>query len=158
MKGLLLACILAVVPATGADRGFREIVDAISGEFQVQPTRIPFAMGLANAVLFFARPAGTSHIELAVFENLDPRRREGRDLPGMIRSAVGSNWKPFVQVFSRRKGQEENVFIFLRNEGRDCKLLIASVERREATVVQLRVNQEALERMLAEPRGAARWR
>lgn len=155
LRLLFIACTLGCINAPAVERGFQEIVEAIAGEFHARPTHVPL-FGLVNAVTFVARPAGAKHIDLAVFEDLDSRRRTGRDLPTLIREAAGGSWKPFVQVSSKRPGREETVFVFLRQEGRDCRLLITSIARKEATVVQLRLNQEALERWMSSPRDAAR--
>lgn len=151
---LFLACSFSCISASAADRAFHEIVEAIAGELHARPTHIPL-FGLVNAFTSVARPAGTKHIDLAVFEDLDSRRRAGRDLPTVIREAAGGSWKPFVQVSSKRQGREETVLIFLRQEGRDCHLLITSIERKEAAVVQLLLNQAALESWMSAPQVAA---
>jgi hypothetical protein len=150
----ILAAALCCAALQATDREFRDIVRAISEEFHVKPTHIPF-LGLVNVVTFVARPAGARHIDLAVFEGLDARRRAGQDLPKAIRDAVGGGWKPFVQVWSKRKGSEETTFVFMRGEGRNTKLLVAAVERDQATVVELLLDAEALQRWIAQPRRAA---
>ena len=143
-----LACTLA---CSAADREFRDIVRAISDEFHTQPLHIPF-FGLVNFVTFVARPAGTRHIDLAVFENLNTADRCGRDIAQAIRNSVRGDWQPFVQVHSHRKGAEEVVFIWMRPEGRDCNILVTTVEPKEATVVQLKLNPDALQKWLVQPR------
>ena len=145
----ILAFTCAMANAT--DREFKDVVAAISDEFHTRPTHIPF-FGLVNVVTFVARPAGTKHIDLAVFENLNSLDRDGRDLSQSIRRAVGGAWKPFVQVWSHRGGRSETVLVYMRMEGRDCKLLVTSIEPNEATVVQLRLNPEALQRWMTSPR------
>ena len=148
---LLAASAFVPTAARAADREFRDVVEAISDEFRTRPLRIPF-MGLANAVAFVARPAGTRHIDIAVFENLETRNRTGRDLPDAVRRAVGGSWKPFLQIRSTRDdGSEENVLVYMRQDGRDWKLLVATLQRRDATVVQLRLNADALQRWLKDP-------
>src|SRR5713226_6601772 len=102
--------------ALAADREFQDIVRAISDEFHASPIRIPM-FGIVNVFAFVARPAGTRHIDLAVFEGLNSRDRAGNDLPEAIRNAVGRSWKPFVGVHSRRKGQEGTVLVYMRPEG-----------------------------------------
>src|SRR5689334_21259181 len=71
---MLIAGLLCVIPLSAADREFRDVVDAISTQFQTRPLHIPM-FGLVNLVTYVARPAGTRHIDLAVFENLDSRSR-----------------------------------------------------------------------------------
>lgn len=149
MRTLLLV-VLSAMTAGAADREFRDIVQAISDHYHTRPTRIQF-FGLVNAVTFVARPAGTSHIDLAVFEDL-----EGTMDAGQLRRIVGHGWKPFVQVVSHRKGQEETTLIYMRSEGRDTRLLITTIEHREATVVQLKLNVDALRRWMDDP-GHMAW-
>jgi hypothetical protein len=141
---------LACTAAHATDREFKDIVTAISDEFHAKPTHIPL-MGLVNMVTYVARPAGTKHIDIAVFENLDAHERSGADMAQSVRRAVGSAWRPFVQVHSNRSGHEETTFVYMRMEGHDCKLLIANIESKEATVVQLKLNPEALQKWIVSP-------
>lgn len=154
MKLIPLLCVVCTA-AFGADREFTDVVRTISDEFHARPVHVPL-LGLVNAVTYVVRPAGAKHIDLATFENLNSRDRDGRNLPEAIRNAVGRSWKPFVQSRSSRRGSEEDVFIYMREQGRDWKLLVITVERSEATVVQLLLNPSALQRWIASPLESAR--
>lgn len=112
---LLIAGVLFSPAALAVDREFNDIVRAISVEFGTRPVHIPL-FGLVNAFTFVVRPAGTSHIDLAVFEKLNTGDRDGRDLQDMVRRSVGRGWTPFVQVHSRRNGGEM-VLVYMRMEG-----------------------------------------
>jgi hypothetical protein len=152
------ACLFAVVsvcgiPAVAADREFSDVVRAISDECHANPTRIPF-FGMLNAFTAVVHPAGAKHIELAVFENLDAgdRMRAGR-----IERAVGDLWTPFVHVRSNQ--DRETVYVYMRQVGKDWKLLVVAMERHEATVVQLLIDMDAMARWVADPERCARhWR
>lgn len=148
------ACFLSV-SAQAADREFTDVVRVISDEFHTRPMSIPM-FGLVNIVTAAVHPAGTRHIDLAVFEHLSSHDREGRNLSASILNAVGRSWRPFVQVRSRRNGNDETVFVYMRQEGRDWKLLVTAVERDEATVVQLLLNADALARWMSSPEHCAR--
>jgi hypothetical protein len=156
MKASFLAtCLLTAVSAHAADREFTEVVRVISDEFHTRPTSIPL-FGLVNVFTAAVRPAGTRHIDLAVFEHLGNHDREGRNLTESILNAVGRSWKPFVQVRSRRNGHEETVLVYMRQQGNEWKLLVTAVEHDEATVVQLLLNADALARWMASPERCAR--
>lgn len=157
MKSLPVAalCLLGALSLRAADREFNDVVRVISDEFHTRPTSIPF-FGLVNVVTAVVHPAGARHIDLAVFEHLSTRDREGRNLREALLNAVGRSWKPFVQVQSRRNGHEETVLVYMRQQGRDWKLLVTAVERDEATVVQLLLNADALARWMESPEHCAR--
>jgi hypothetical protein len=152
---LAAACLLGAASAQAADREFTEVVHVISEEFHTRPMSIPM-FGLVNLVTAAVHPAGTRHIDLAVFEHLNSRDREGRNLPEAILNAVGRSWKPFVQVRSHKNGHDETVFVYMRQEGKEWKLLVTAVERDEATVVQLLLNPDALARWISSPEHCAR--
>jgi hypothetical protein len=152
---IIAACVMGACAVQAADREFTEVVRAISDEFHTRPTSIPF-FGLVNVFTAAVRPAGTRHIDLAVFEHLGSHGREGRNLTQSILTAVGRSWRPFVEVRSRRNGYEETVLVYMRQEGKDWKLLITAVERDEATVVQLLLNPDALARWMESPERSAR--
>jgi hypothetical protein len=125
-------------------------VRAIGDEYHARPTRIPL-FGMVNAFAAVVHPAGAKHIELAVFENLDGYHSA---LPDAIRRAVGSSWTPFIQVRSNR--DRETVYVYMRQAGRDWKLLLVSMERAEATVVELLLDANGLARWVADPEHHAR--
>jgi len=152
---LVAVCLLSAASARAADREFSEVVRVISDEFHTRPTSIPL-FGLVNVFTAAVRPAGTRHIDLAVFEHLSDHDRQGRNLTEALLNAVGRSWKPFVQVRSRRNGREETVLVYMRQQGNEWKLLVTAVERDEATVVQLLLNADALARWMASPEHCAR--
>jgi len=123
----------------GAERGFDDIVQAISEQLHARPLHIPF-FGLVNFATAVAHPAGVKHVDLAVFENLDLDDRASSDLAETIRLA-GGDWRPFVRVRNRR----EKVLVYMAQQRSDCKLLVITLEPREATVVEVKLNPESLE-------------
>lgn len=147
-SAVLISLALSAFTANAADRDFRDIVRAIADEYHTEPTHIPL-MGLINTVAFVARPAGTKQLDIAVFENLNTQGREGARVAARIHQIVGASWKPFVEVRSTRN--EETTLVYMRPEGHDCRLLVTSIERNEATVVELRLNPAALRRWLDNP-------
>src|SRR6516164_7851534 len=121
MKRLLIVLAMAISAQAG-DREFRDIVGVISSEFHTRPMRVPM-FGLVNLVVAVAHPAGAKHIDLAIFEDLPSRVGTGNLLTS-LKSAVGGSWAPFVQVHSTRGGHEETVLVYLRQHGKDWKLLV----------------------------------
>jgi hypothetical protein len=152
---LIASCLLSVASAQAADREFTDVVRLIAEEFHTRPSSIPM-FGLVNVFAAAVHPAGTKHIDLAVFEHLGDCDCHSRNLPEAIMNAVGRSWKPFVRVRSRRGGQQETVFVYMRQDGKDWKLLVTAVEHDEATVVQLQLNADALARWIASPEHSAR--
>jgi hypothetical protein len=153
MKTALLVAaswMLSCAVVQGAERGFDEIVRAISDQLHTRPLHIPF-FGLVNAATFVAQPAGVKHIDLAVFENLDLNDHTAKDVAEVIRKSAGGRWKPFVQVRSR----EETAIVYMEEDQADCRLLVATVEAGEVTLVEVKLNPKGLQVWLNEPEKTA---
>ncbi len=152
MKGALVVTavlMLSCAVVQGAERGFDDIVHAISDQFHTQPLHIPF-LGLVSFAAFVAHPGGVKQLDLAVFDNLDLDDRGARDLADAIRLADGA-WRPFVRIH----GHEETVVVYMAQERNDCKLLVVTAQHGEVTVVELKLNPEAVQAWLRQPQTAA---
>lgn len=122
---------------------FDWMVRQVSRESGVEPLHIPF-FGLARFVVAVGHPAGATDLHLAVFEKTEiPPER----FATIIDSATGSSWKPMIRVRSRN-GESTN--IYFRQAGKQVRLLIGTLERNEATLVEVRVKPEELMRFVDE--------
>jgi hypothetical protein len=151
----MLSCALL----QGAERGFDDIVRAISDELHTRPVHIPF-FGLVNLATSVAHPAGVKHLDLAVFEDLDLDEHAAGDVAEAVRRTANGSWKPFIQVRSWKHGDQETVIVYMADVSkgdaeRDCKLLVVTLEPHEATVVGLKLNPEGLQVWLNHPEDTA---
>ena len=143
MKAALIVTavwMLSCAVVQGAERGFDDIVRAISDQLHTRPLHIPF-FGLVNFATFVAHPAGVKHLDLAVFENLDLDDHGSRDLAEAIRVADGG-WRavrPGAIVAA------ETVLVYMAQERSDCKLLVVTLETGEGTVVEVKLNPEGMQ-------------
>ena len=146
--GLMLALTLSTLPATAAPHkggDFNKLVHSIEHQYGVHHTHIP----LLGMVMFFARPAGVHQLKLAVFDDFRPNGEiAGPEIQRMVEESFSSEWRPFVQTWSRNG---ETTLIYADTRGKDMSLLIVALDKSDATVVQLRVDENAVDRWLDEP-------
>jgi len=147
MSTRLLAVFLAASAAAfGADREFDRLVKAVESRFGVQRTHIPL-MGVANFFVKVARPEGATGFKLAVFEDL---RFDGDGAAlDRIMADASEGLHPLVRVRSRR--DHEWTYIYTGEAGKSAKMLIATFERNEATVIEVQLSIDALLRSLGDP-------
>ncbi len=150
--GVLL---LAAGTAFAGDAEFDHIVKAIESHYGTHPTHIPF-MGMADFILKVAHPEGASGFKLAVFEDLKsaPEQREWAERDSFMNSVSGPSLHPMVRVHSRRSG--EATYIFMGPQGKSTRLLIATFERNEATVIEVKADIDTIAKSLQEPGHAGR--
>jgi hypothetical protein len=142
--GLTLFSVL--MPGVLAAGEFEGLVKEFSRQTGSQEMHIPF-FGLARFVVAVAHPAGTSDLKLAVFEhpNVGPF-----DFGKVADGIVGRGWNRIVRVRSR-KGESTN--IYTRQDGSRLRLLLATVDRDDATFVEMRIRPEALMKFVDDHRG-----
>jgi hypothetical protein len=135
--------------ALAADREFDRVVRAIESRYGTKRTHIPL-MGVANLFLKLGHPAGTSSVKLAVFENLRSSSEDEYpiELDRFMRESTAGAIRPLVRVHSRNG---ESTYIYTGEAGKSTKILIATFQRDEATVIEATVNVDTLLRMLEKP-------
>jgi hypothetical protein len=143
-----LALLLAIPGAAfGADRAFDRVVKQIEAHYATRRVHIPL-MGVANFVVKVGRPAGTSGFRLALFQDLDARE-DPAEMDRFMSTLSGSGLQPLIRSRSQRRG--ESTYIFTGEIGKSTRMLIATFQRREATVIEVRVNMDTLMKAIASP-------
>jgi hypothetical protein len=142
---LLVVFLLACGAAAAADRDFDRVVKAIESHYGTRHTRIPM-MGFANFVVKVARPAGTSSFHLAMFDHLDTPPEERDEFMENIGSG---SLHPLIRVHSNR--DREATYILAGDAGKTTRMLIAIFGRDAATVIEVKVNAEALRKTIERP-------
>jgi hypothetical protein len=144
---LLLA---ASAIARGAGHEFEDVSKAIETHFGVTRTHIPL-MGVANLVLKVGHPAGTSGFHIALFENiktdLDDERQA--DLDRFMATIPSATLHPVIRTRSRAEG--EATYIFCGDTGKTTQVLVVTFNRKEATVVEVKVAFDTLLRWIQHP-------
>jgi hypothetical protein len=157
MKGVLrcmraicavAGCLAMCVPASAADREFKDVVAAISEEFQTKPMHIPL-IGLVNGFIKVAHPAGTKELDVAIFDDVDASRGSGRNLAESVRRAVGRWRQPVVQDRQTGNGQEQTTLVYMFERGKDVNVLTVVVESSEVIVTEVRLNPEVMQKWIS---------
>lgn len=89
-------------------------------------------------VVFFEEQTFDSHGQIASFRS-------------ELQKTLSANWSPFVQTLYPRT--EEQDYIYLRDAGKNFYVLIITIEKHEATVLQVTVAPHILAQLLNDPEG-----
>lgn len=150
----------SIVHAKGDD--FNSVVKMIEQFYGVKHLGIPF---LAKAGMKVARTAarvkgGTAKqiaeagsIKLAIFEDQN-FAGEFTKFRSTLNAALQQTWSPLIQTISGTGG--EQVYIFLREDGKKFNVLVITIEQRDATVVQATLSPKNLARLLQDPEGTGK--
>lgn len=147
-----------------AKADFSDAVKEIERFYRVKHKGIPLLAraGMKTAVTA-ARIAGGSKrrlaeagsVKVAYFEDQDFSSGNGPTaFKKTINAALTEAWRPLIQVMSPK--DDEQVYIFLRDEGEKYKVLVITIERRDASVVQVTLSPASLKKLMQDPNDMGR--
>jgi len=141
-----VSCLIAFsVPqsARGGDKEFGVLVHYVESHYHAHRSH-RFLLGFASFAVKIVHPYGVKGMKLALWENQNfpSHSKIDSDFPAVVRAGLADGWQPMVQVRSRRDG--ERTVIFAKPDGKNMKLLVATVENDEAVVLQVKINPDKL--------------
>ena len=157
---LLLAVFLSgPMAAKAAADDFGKVVKVIEDFYHVKHKGIPF-LGRAGlkAATVAARVAGgnkkrlaeAGSVKVAYFEDQEFNSLGGiADFRRMLKGTLIPEWMPFIQVLS--PNAEEQTYIFLRDAGAKFNVLVVTIEKHEASVVQVNLAPQTLAMLMQNP-------
>src|SRR5437660_2305641 len=156
--GLLLLRLGPQAVLAGSD-GFSDAVKIIEQFYHVKHRSIPLlARAGMKAVRTAAKIRGGEYkrlaeagsVRVAFFEDQDFDSR-GRiaSFKASMSATLAGNWSPLVQTLAPRS--EEQTYIYLRDAGNKFHVLVVTIERHEATVVQATIAPEVLAQLMKDP-------
>jgi len=152
-------CICATVVQSKSD-DFNSVVKLIEQFYRVKHQGIPFlAKAGIKAVSTAARIKGgtakrlaeAGSIKVAVFEDQSFDSNEFTKFRGFLNAVMTDSWTPLIQRLSATEA--EQTYIFLRSAGENFNVLVITIERHDATVVQVTVSPKNLALLMRDPDG-----
>ena len=163
IAGLMIVMLLSGRPATSLAHGdgFNDAVKIIEQFYHVKHQNIPLlARAGVKAVRSAARMKGGDYkrlaeagsVRVAFFEdqNFDSRGQIVTFKQSMQATLAGT-WSPLVQTLAPKN--EEQTYIFIRDAADKFHVLIVTIDRHDATVVQATVSPEILAQLMKDPEG-----
>lgn len=152
-----LLCLGREAQTKGDD--FGAVVKVVEQFYHVKHKGIPFLAraGLKTATTV-ARIAGgpkrqlaeAGSVRVAYFENQEfDSKGEAGKFRASVKATLAGDWLPFVQVLSPK--DEDQTYIFLQDAGEKYRVLVVTIERHEATVVQVNLARNTLAMLMQSP-------
>jgi hypothetical protein len=154
-RGALVVCavlVLAIPSFGGSDQEFNALVKTIEVQYGVRHMHIPL-LGLATFCLRVAGTPGTAGLKIAVFDGtLGTNRVSADSFEQSVNAAVGSEWHAIVRARSREDGSV--TMIYARPTAKEMALLVVTLDRNDATIVQTKLKTSQIWNWMREPQNA----
>ncbi len=154
-KNLLIASCLLVfsfgftVPAVSAKTNeYEKIVKHLKSNYRAKKVKVPF-MWLAKLAVKVVRPAGVKSFNVTLFQDLQfSRETLDIEMRNALQNSFGPEWSPVFRVRSR---DGQNAYMYLREDGKNIKVTVVTVEKSQAAVIRATFSPEKLAEFINEP-------
>jgi hypothetical protein len=144
---------LAGNSAFAGDKSFSTVVKHIKSNYNGKQQSFFGMVTFARLAVKMIKPAGVRNFKVVLIRELDfsrgPRPGQG-EFHSFIRSKIEPVWSPLVQFSSPREKQW--TYVYALHEKEDLKILIVTMQRAEAVVVQAKINPEKLIEFMNDPK------
>ena len=161
ITGLIIATISAAPLTSTLARGddFDAVVKTIEQFYHVKHQSLPLLAraGMKGARTVarisggdYKRLADAGSVRLVFFEDQEFNSR-GRiaGFKASIQNTLNEAWSPLIATLSAK--DEEQTYIYIRDAGAKFHVLVVTIERREATVVEATVAPDVLATLMKDP-------
>jgi hypothetical protein len=161
ITGLIIATIVFAPLSSTVARGddFDAVVKAIEQFYHVKHQSLPLLAraGMKGARTVarvrggdYKRIADAGSVRLVFFEDQE-FNSHGRiaGFKASIQSTLNEGWSPLIATLSAK--DEEQTYIYIRDAGAKFHVLVVTIERREATVVEATVAPDVLATLMKDP-------
>jgi hypothetical protein len=144
---------LAAATARADDKSFSSVVKHMKSNYGAKQQGFFGMMMLARFAVKVVKPAGVKNFKVAMLRDLNYSEGPAPERPefhAAIRSKINPLWEPLLQYSAPRERQWS--YAYVTREKADVKILIVSVQRQEAFVVQFKFSPDKLAAFLNDPR------
>jgi hypothetical protein len=147
---LVLFLLVNTAPAVLAKPGEHEaIVRHLKTKYAAKKVSIPF-MWLARAAVKVVRPAGVKSFNITIFEDLKfSKETLDKEMRVAMRSSFGPEWS---SVFNIRSQDGEQVYMYMKEDGKNIKIALVTIDREEAAVIRATFSPEKLADFINDPK------
>ncbi|MEZ5346654.1 MAG: DUF4252 domain-containing protein [Pyrinomonadaceae bacterium] len=148
---LVLTLCSAALPASGNTKRneYDAVCDHLKTKYHAKKVNIPF-MWLARAAVGIIKPAGVKSFKVTIFEDLRfSRDTLHREMQEAMRDSFSDEWSPILRVRSRDGNQ---VYMNMREDGKNVKILLVSIDRDDAVVVRAKFSPDKLAEFIENPK------
>lgn len=145
------ACLVIPIGSYASD--LNRVVRTLEADLGVRHTHIPM-LGMAMFVGKVATGFQMPGVKLAVFDDSRLSEHSPQELEAALLKALGPAWSPIVKSISRH-GDEQN-WIYMRENGKKWQMFIATVEKNELSLVEVKISEGEMRRWINETDEMAR--
>jgi hypothetical protein len=147
----LLLTMLAGV-AFADDKSYSQVVKHIKSSYRAKQQGFFGAMMLARLAVKIIQPAGVKNFKVTLLRELDYSEGPSpasKEFQVYLREKIAPNWTPLISYSAPRERQW--TYVYSAQENDDIKLLVVTVQKQDAVVVQTKFSPAKLAEFMNNP-------
>jgi hypothetical protein len=146
----LFAFTYAAPVSTAAGSGeYDAIVSHLKSKYRAKKVHIPL-MWLARFAVRMARPAGVKSFNVTLFEDLKfSSETLDREMQDAMKRSFGPEW---TSVFRVRSTDGQQAYMYMREDGKNVKIALVTIDKEEAAVIRATFSPERLAEFINDPK------
>ncbi len=145
---LALAFTIFVPNAVAKGNEYDAVCNHLKTKYQAKKVKIPF-MWLARFAVGIVRPAGVKSFKVTMFRDLQISPETlNQEMKLAMQDSFSEEWSPILRVRNRDGNQ---VYMNMREDGNNIKILLVTIDKTEAVVVRAKFNPEKLAEFMNNP-------
>lgn len=149
---VLILTFCTLTPSANAAANGNEydaVCDHLKTKYHAKKVNIPF-MRLARAAVGIVKPAGVKSFKVTIFEGLQfSRDTLHREMQEAMRDSFSTDWSPILRLRSKDGNQ---VYVNMREDGDNVKILLVSIDKDEAVVVRAKFSPDKFASFIENPK------
>jgi hypothetical protein len=149
---MVLVLTLFAGVAKADDKSYSQVIKQIKSSYRAKEQGFFGFMMLARFAVKIIKPAGVKNFKFTMLRELDFSEApppECKEFSGFISSKIDPEWIPLVEYRSPR--EQQWTYVYTRQEKDDLKLLIVTVQKKDAFVLQAKFNPAKLAEFMNNP-------
>jgi hypothetical protein len=147
-----LALMLPSGMASADDNSYSQVIKHIKSNYHALQQGFFGMMMLARFAVKLIKPAGVKNFKVTMLRELDYSSGpspESKDFHAFLRSKIEPEWTPLVTYSAPREQQWS--YVYALQEKEDIKLLVVTVQKQDAVVVQTKFSPAKLAEFMNNP-------
>lgn len=146
---LLFLAFSFTVPRANANGGeYKQVVKHLKTKYKAKKVKIPF-MWLARFAVSVVRPAGVKSFSVTMFEDLKfSRETLDKEMQAAMKNSFSADWSP---IFHARSREGQQAYMYMREEGRNVKIALVTIEKEQAAVIRATFSPDRLADFINNP-------
>lgn len=146
---LVAAFVVAAPAASAKPNEFDRIAKHLKTKYKAKKVSFGF-MWLARAAVKIVRPAGVKSFNLTLYKDLQiSGETVDLEMQQAMRDSFGSEWSSVLRVRAQKGDQ---VYMYMREDGKNVKIALVTVNPENAAVLRATFSPEKLSEFINDPK------